>query len=121
MTVGAAMQLEMSFRALPRAEREAIISYGAVVRLSSLRKRHFLAQSKVQDFEKKYHTTLMQLEATGLPDDADFEMHEDYVMWQHWHEVHWHEVLETVSRDIAAVEGIAGRGLYPQGSSDIGD
>ncbi len=116
MTVGAAMQLEMSFRALPRAEREAIISYGAVVRLSSLRKRHFLAQSKVQDFEKKYHTTLMQLEATGLPDDADFEMHEDYVMWQHRH-----EVLEAVSRDIAAVEGIAGRGLYPQGSSDVGD
>ena len=59
--------------------------------------------------EEKYHTTLVQLETVGLPDDADFEMHEDYVMWHHWH-----EVLEVVSRDIAAVEEIAGQGLYPR-------
>ena len=116
MTVDVGMQLEKSFCALPRVEREAIISYGAAVRLSSLRKRHFLAQSKVRAFEEKYHTTLAQLEATGLPDDADFEMHEDYVMWHHWH-----GVLERVSRGIATLEEIAGRGLVPQGSSDVGD
>ncbi len=115
MTAGIVVQLEKTFRALPRAEREAIISYGAAIRLSSLRKRRFLAQSKMQDFEKKYQTTLAQLEAVGLPDDADFEIHEDYVMWHHWC-----EVFEAVSRDIAAVEGVAGQGQYLQGASDAG-
>ena len=101
---------------MPRVEREAIISYGAALRLSSLRKRRFLAQSKVQAFEKKYQTTLAQLDAAGLPDDANFEMHEDYVMWHHWR-----EVFEAMSRDIAAVEGVAGQGLAFQGTGDVGD
>ena len=116
MTVGMAMQLEETFLALPRAEREAIISYGAAVRLSSLKKRQYLAERKIQDFEKKYHQSLAQLEAAGLPDDAGYEMHEDYVMWHHWQ-----EVLEAVSQDIVALEEIASQGLYPHGSSDVGD
>lgn len=116
MTVGMTVQLEKTFLSLPRAEREAIISYGAALRLSDLRKRQFLAQNKVQAFETKYHITLAQLEAGGLPDDADFEMHEDYIMWRHWQ-----EVLEAVSQDIAAVERVAGQGLYSQRASNVGD
>jgi hypothetical protein len=115
MTVGI-VPLEETFLSLPRAEREAIISYGAAIRLASLRKRLFLAQSKVQDLEAKYHMILAQLEIAGLPDDANYEMHEDYVMWRHWN-----DTLETVSRDIAAIEEIASRGLYPRGSSDVRD
>jgi hypothetical protein len=30
---------------------------------------------------------LAKLEAEGLPDDADFKMHEDYILWHHWAEV----------------------------------
>jgi len=116
MTVGAAVQLEKAFLSLPRVEREAIISYGTALRLSSLRKRQFLAQSKIHDLESKYHKTLAQVDTDGLPDDAGYEMHEDYVMWHHWQ-----EVLEAVSRDIVALEGIAGEGFHPQGTGDVGD
>lgn len=116
MTIDMTARLEQAFLSLPRMEREAIISYGAAVRLSGLRKRHFLAQSKIQGFEKKYGMTLAQLDATGLPDDASFEMHEDYIMWRHWQ-----DVLETVTRDIAALEKIAAQGLYLEDVSHVGD
>ena len=72
---------------LPQGERTAIISYGIAIRLSDLRKRLFLAESKVKHCEGKYQTTLAELDAEGLPDDADWEMHEDYILWRHWAEV----------------------------------
>ena len=103
-------QLERDFLALPQAERQTIISYGAALRLADLRKRLFLAESKVRYFEDKYHTHLDQLDADGLPDDAGVELHEDYVMWHHWT-----AVTDQVRNDIAALQGVAFRGL------DVGD
>ena len=35
-------------------------------------------------FEAKYSTTLDVLESKGLPEDADYEMHEDYIEWHYW-------------------------------------
>ena len=101
------MQLEKAFLSLPPEEREAIISHGTALRLSSLRKRLFLAESKVQHFEKRYKITLAQLDADGLPDDADYEMHEDYIMWHHWA-----AVADKVRKDIASLEKIAQQGLF---------
>jgi hypothetical protein len=37
-------------------------------------------------FQARYQTTLNQLEAEGLPDDADCAMH-DYVEWHYWSRV----------------------------------
>jgi hypothetical protein len=62
----------------------AIISHGTALGLPELRKRLSLAESKVRRFEEKYGATLAQLDADGLPDDAGYEMHEDYIMWDHW-------------------------------------
>jgi hypothetical protein len=42
------------------------------------------AERKVREFEARYHTTLAQLEREGLPDDADYAIHEDYVEWRCW-------------------------------------
>jgi hypothetical protein len=42
------------------------------------------AECKVREFEARYHTTLAQLEREGLPDDADYTIHEDYVEWRYW-------------------------------------
>jgi len=78
------MQIEQTFLSLPREERETIISHGTAIRLSNLKKRLFLAESKVQHFEEQYKVTLAQLDDRGLPDDAGYEMHEDYIMWHHW-------------------------------------
>ena len=101
------MQLEETFLSLPRQERNVIISYGVTLWLSNLRKRLFLAENKVRHFEQKYEVTLAQLDADGLPDDAGYEMHEDYVMWHHWA-----AVAERATTDIASVEKIAQQGLY---------
>jgi hypothetical protein len=101
------IQVEKVFSSLPREEREAIISHGTVLRLSDLKKRHFLATSKVRYFEEKYNTTLPQLEAEGLPDDAGYEMHEDYIMW-----CHWTSVIDEIEKNISPLEEIVQQGIF---------
>jgi len=115
METGVKMPIEKTFLALPRQEREAIISYGTALRLSDLRKRLFLAQSKVRRFEEKYNISLMQLDTDGLPDDAGYEMHEDYIMWHHWA-----AVADKVRKDIVSLDRIARQGLYPEELSYAG-
>ena len=107
MSAGVRTRVEKAFMSLPREEREAIISHGTALRLSDLRKRLFLAESKVQHFEEKYQVPLAQLDTAGLSDDADYEMHEAYIMWHHWA-----GVVDKVKKDIAALEEIARQGLY---------
>jgi len=100
-------QVEQTFLSLPREEREAIISHGAALRLSNLRKRLFLAESKVRHFEEQYQVTLARLDTDGLPNDAGYEMHEDYIMWHHWA-----AVADKIKKDIASLEEITQQGLY---------
>ena len=108
-------QVEKTFLSLPREEREAIISYGSALRLCSLRKRLFLAESKVRHFEEQYQVTLAQLDTDGLPGDAGHEMHEDYIMWHHWA-----AVADKTKKDIASLEKIAQQGLHLGELSDAG-
>lgn len=76
--------LERLFHSLPLEDRAEILSVGAAFRRLSLEKRLARAQGKVRAFEARYRITLDQLEAEGLPDDADYTMHEDYVEWHYW-------------------------------------
>jgi hypothetical protein len=101
------MMTEEVFLSLPLEEREMIISHGTAVRLSDLKKRHFLATSKMQYFEEKYNTTLPKLESEGLPDDASYEMHEDYIMWRHWA-----KVADNIVQNIGFLEEIMQQGLF---------
>jgi hypothetical protein len=82
-----AINIENKFSLLSQEEKIAVISHGVAVRFSELNNRLFLAKSKVEHFEKKYHTKLSNLEKSGLPDGADFEMHEDFIMWHHWTDI----------------------------------
>ena len=86
-------------------EKASVISYGVALRLSDLENQHFLAKSKVQQFEEKYHSTLEKLDAEGLPDDAGYEMHEDYIIWYHWA-----EVIKETNKRIAPLQEIAEQG-----------
>jgi hypothetical protein len=99
MDTGIKTQVEKTFLSLPREERESIISHGTALRLSDLRKRLFLAESKVRHFEEKYKLPLAQLDADGLADDADYEMHEDYIMWHHWA-----AAADKIIKNIASLE-----------------
>jgi len=100
-------QREKVFLSLPREERETIISHGTAIRLSNLKKQLFLAESKVRHYEEKYKVTMVQMDAEGLPDNADCGVHEDYIMWHHWA-----DVSDKVKKDIASLDEIAQQGLF---------
>jgi hypothetical protein len=72
------------FATLPREDQEEIFNIGTAFRLLDLKKRLAQAQENVRGFEAKYGTTLDMLESQGLPEDADYEMHEDYIEWHYW-------------------------------------
>ena len=99
-------EIEKKFSTLPDKDRETIISYGASLRLTSLKKRFFLADQKVKIFENQYKTTLEKVEIEGIPDDADHEMHEDYIEWSHWV-----GAAKKCKKEIALVKGIVRQGL----------
>jgi hypothetical protein len=107
MGVSDTTRMDEEFLSLSLSERKAIISHGTALRLSDLRKRLFLAENKVRYFEEKYGTTLSLLEDTGLPNEAGYEMHEDYIMWRHWA-----GVAEKAKEAASALERIARHGLY---------
>jgi hypothetical protein len=99
-------EIEKKFSMLPDKDRETIISYGASLRLTSLKKRFFLADQKIKSFEKRYKTTLEKVKTVGIPDDADHEMHEDYIEWSHWV-----GAAKKCKKEIALVQGIVQQGL----------
>ncbi len=80
-------KIERRFLLLSLEEKAAVISYGSAIRYSDLRNCRFLALEKIKFYEKKYQLRLSEIEENGLPDDADYEMHEDYIMWHHWQDV----------------------------------
>ncbi|MDA0244338.1 MAG: hypothetical protein OT477_13050 [Chloroflexi bacterium] len=45
------------------------------------------AQEQVRLFETRYNCTLAHLLTQGLPDDADYQMHEDFIEWEYWQDV----------------------------------
>ena len=75
------------FATLPREDQEEIFNIGTAFRLLDLQKRLAQAQENVKGFEAKYGTTLDTLESDGLPEDADYKMHEDYIEWHYWAKV----------------------------------
>ena len=99
--------LEETFSTLSREERGVVITHGAAIRLSDLKKRLFLAESKMRHFEEKYQISLAQLDVNGLPEQADYEMHEEYIMWHHWD-----GVANSIKKDMDALEKIVQHGPY---------
>ena len=108
-------EIEKKFSTLPDKDRETIISYGASLRLTSLKKRFFLADPKVKYFENQYKTTLGKVETGGIPDDADHEMHEDYIEWSHWA-----RAAKKCKKEIILVQGIVQQGLITEDFPYVG-
>ena len=99
-------RIEALLNSLPQSEKLAVISHGAVLYLSVLRKRLSFAEEKIRQFEEKYNCSLDELDAKGLPDDADYLMHEDYIMWHHWV-----DTVEKLKEEIEILNEIATQGL----------
>ncbi|MBI3961035.1 MAG: hypothetical protein HY328_19660 [Chloroflexi bacterium] len=107
MTPVTTQTIEDAFLTLGREERVQIITHGAAFRLSGLRNRLFLAQSKIEHFQAKYGKSLEEIEREGLPEDANYEMHEDYIFWHHWS-----EAAQNAEKEIERLKQITRFGLY---------
>lgn len=114
MSIELKTRLEETFFSLPEDQRGSIISLGVTMKLSHLRNRLTLAVSKVQALEEQYGLSLAELDSRGLPNDADYVMHEDYILWHHWS-----EAADQVRQEIAALEKVAAEGLYAESASYV--
>ncbi len=83
---------------LSAKELAFIFRQGAVLRLPYLESRLLQAKEEVRRFEGKYRMTLDELTSQGLPDNAGYEMHEDFIEWEYWNDV-LHKTKLTV-RDV---------------------
>ena len=106
--------IEDKFSTLSSEEKISVISHGVALRLSNWRKRLFLAQSKIRFFEEKYLTSLPELEAEGLPNDADHELHGEYILWHHWK-----EAVEKARNQIVDLQAIAAYGPKKEGNAAV--
>ncbi|MBU1902582.1 MAG: hypothetical protein KJ573_03210 [Proteobacteria bacterium] len=106
METVASDNIETRFSSLPDEEKVSVITHGAALLLSEWKKRLFLAESKVRHFEEKYHASLAELEKKGLPDNADHEMHEDYIVWHHWT-----DAMAKARKKVLDLEAITSHGL----------
>lgn len=102
MTQTNVQTIEDLFSSLGRDERTTIITHGAAFRLSDLQSRLLLAQSKVSHFQTKYGRSLAEMEHDGLPDDAGYEMHEDFIFWEYWS-----DAAEKAKQEIESCEDIS--------------
>ena len=100
-------KIESRFLSLTLEEKTSVISHGVAIRFSDMNSRLFLALSKIRFFEEKYRMKLSELEEKGLPDNADYEMHEDYIMWHHWS-----EAAEKAEKKIESLLPIAKYGVF---------
>jgi len=90
---------ERSLAALTPQTRQRLFELGAPLLRTEAEGRLALAERKIKAFEQKYGTSLMQLQRKGLPEDADIEMHEDFVEWSGWQ-----RTLEETRQVIASLQ-----------------
>jgi hypothetical protein len=90
--------VEMSDLSVFSAEElTSIVRQGAVLHLPYLEGHLLQAQEQMRHFEKKYETTVDALTAQGLPDDANYEMHEDFTELEYWNDL-LHKTSTTIGR-----------------------
>lgn len=79
----------------PQVKKQMAV-YGSYLLLTEVESRLALAKDKLAFFQKKYGVLLDDLNKQGLPDDAGWEMHEDYVEWTGW-QASFDEATETLN------------------------
>lgn len=82
---------------IPQKELTSILKQGVILRLPYLESRLAQAQENIKIFEQKYHAKLAAFKNNGLPENAGYEMHEDFIEWEYWDDV-VNENKNTVDR-----------------------
>ena len=95
---------------LPAEELKSILRQGSILRLPYLEGRLLQARELVKRFEEKYKTTLDNLKSQGLPEDAGYEMHEDFIEWEYWDDVlrETEKAVRAIKALLEKVEGTVG-------------
>lgn len=95
---------------IPTEELVSILKQGAILRLPYLEGRLFQAREQVKRFEEKYKTAVDNLRSQGLPEDADYEMHEDFIEWEYWDDVlkETEMAVTSITALLEKVEGAIG-------------
>lgn len=91
---------------LPAQEMVSILRQGSVLRLPHLEARLQQATEHVNRFEMTYAVTLEELVVQGLPDDANYQVHEDFIEWEYWHDVvtETEDIIKNVKRILTKAE-----------------
>jgi len=72
---------------IPAKELNKILRQGVLLRMPYLESRLLQAKQNVINYEQKYQIKLEKLRSEGLPEDAGYEMHEDFIEWEYWFDV----------------------------------
>ena len=94
---------------IPNHELSSILKQGAILRLPYLEGRLLQAREHLKRFEAQYGTTLEALRSQGLPENADYAMHEDFIEWEYYQDV-LYETEMAVNRIKALLEKLEGVG-----------
>ena len=81
---------------------ERVLRLGAQGHSSELEAELARVERAIATFEKRYGMPLSHLEKDGLPAEASFEMHEDYIEWSSWD----NRRKDLLSR-LAALQGLS--------------
>lgn len=94
---------------IPTRELASILRQGAILRLPYLEGRLLQAREQLKRFEEQYGTTLEALRTQGLPETADYAMHEDFIEWEYYQDVQ-QETEMAVNSIKALLEKLEGVG-----------
>jgi hypothetical protein len=81
---------------LPAREWQRVTQLGARRRARELEKQLAEAEQKILAFEEKYGMTFERLQEVGLPSDADWPAHEEFIEWSSW-ESHRKELCQMLT------------------------
>jgi hypothetical protein len=92
---------------MPTAELAAIVKQGAILRLPYLEARLLQAREHIKRLGEKYQTTVDVLKCQGLPEDASYAMHEDFIDWEYWDDVlrETETAVKSIQSLLAHLEG----------------
>ena len=94
---------------IPTQELASILKQGAILRLPYLEGRLLQAREQLKRFEEQYGTTLEALRSQGLPENADYALHEDFNEWEYYQDL-LHETERAVDRIKALLDKLEGAG-----------
>lgn len=69
---------------LPAREWQRVVQLGTERRIRELEEQLAKVEQQILAFEEKYGATFEHFQEIGLPSNADWSAHEEYIEWSSW-------------------------------------